>query len=149
MIEPVLDLFKPNEVLMPASFLVHRWINAHLNGKATPRLIYHLDLGKRVLQIIPDNLLSAMWLQFAQAIDGNGKHRACKECGKWFEISGEDTGFRINRVFCSDPCKSRDYRKRKEQAQHLKAEGKSFKDIAKELDTDIETIKKWVAKRKG
>jgi hypothetical protein len=150
-IPPVLDLFKPDDVLMPASFLVQRWINDYLK-QASPQLRYDLDRGKRVLQIIPDSLLGAMWLQFAQAIDGNRKHRACKECGRWFEISTEETGLRVNRVFCSDPCKSRDYRRRKQMAQQLKAEGNAIATIAKELDTDIETIRKGVTtkpRRKG
>jgi hypothetical protein len=153
MITPVLDLFKPGDVLAPASFLVQRWINEHLKGKAAPCLVYHLDLGKRALQIIPNNLLSAMWLQFAQAIAANkgyADYRACRECGKWFELSHKQADHRtVRRQFCSDPCKSRDYRRRKERAQQLKAEGKPLKDIAKELDTDAETIKKWVGKRKG
>jgi hypothetical protein len=85
-----------------------------------------------------------MWLQFAQAIGGDRKYRACKECGKWFEVSTSDTGFRINRLFCSDACESKDYRDRKARAGALKAEGRSNKDIAKELDTDVETIQKWV-----
>jgi hypothetical protein len=149
LIEPALDLFKPGDVLMPASFLAQRWINEHLRGQVAPQVLYDLELGKRVLQIIPDTLLSAMWLQFAQAIDGNRKHRACRECGKWFEISTEGTGFRVNREFCSDPCKSKDYRSRKSEALRLKSEGKSVAIIAKALDTPADTIKKWTTKRKG
>jgi hypothetical protein len=148
-IAPVLDLFKPGDVSTPASFLVQRWINDQLKGHGSPQLRYDLKLGKRVLQIIPENLLSAMWLQFAQAIDGNRKYRARKECGRWFEISTDDAGFRVNRVFCSDPSKSKDYRGRKQRAQQLKVEGKPVKDIARELATEVETIKKWVAERKG
>ena len=30
--------------------------------------------------------------------------------------------FRTSRVFCSDPCKSKDYRKRKDLARQLRAE---------------------------
>jgi hypothetical protein len=141
---------RPGDVLMPASRLVYRWINAYLEGTTTPKLV---NAGKVVLQIVPQNLLAAMWLQFAQAIAANKGYRdfrACKECGKWFELSHKQEDRRtVRREFCSDPCKSRDYRRRKDRSQELKAEGKSVKEIAKELDTDVETIKKWVGKRKG
>jgi hypothetical protein len=141
---------RPGDVLMPAASLVYRWINEHLKGTTTPRLV---NAGKVVLQIVPENLLAAMWLQFAQSIAANKGYkdfRACKECGKWFELSHKQEDRRtVRREFCSDPCKSRDYRRRKERAQSLKAEGKPVKVIAKELDTDVETIKKWVAKRRG
>jgi hypothetical protein len=116
-IEPVEDLFTPDDVLMPASFLVQRWINKKLKGNASPQLRYDIERGERILQVIPDTLLSAMWLQFAQTFAGHRKHRACKTCGRWFEISTEDTGFRVNRQFCSDACKSKDYRDRKDQAR--------------------------------
>jgi hypothetical protein len=147
LIEPVLDLFKAQDVHMPALFLIQRWINDHLEGAVSPCLLYDPNRGKRVLRFLPHNLLGAFWLQFAQAIDGDKEYRACRECGKWFEISLD--AFRTSRVFCSDPCKSKDYRKRKDLARQLRAEGRSVKDIAKELDTDAETIKKWASKRKG
>jgi hypothetical protein len=114
-IEPVLDLFSPDDVLMPAYFLVQRWINENLAGRVTPRLLYDPNRRKPVMQIIPKNLLSAMWLQFARTIDGNKEFRACKECGRWFEISHKQADGRTRRrEFCSDPCKSKDYRKRRD-----------------------------------
>jgi hypothetical protein len=116
-IMPVLDLFKPRDVLMPASFLVQRWINDHLTKRAAPHLVYHLHSGKRVIQIVPDSLLTGMWLQFARAIEGNKEFRACRECGRWFELSHRQADGRTKRrEFCSDPCKSKDYRKRKDHA---------------------------------
>ncbi len=149
LIEPVPDLFKTDEVFMPATFLVQRWINEHLKKNAAPRLLYNLDLGSQVVNIVPHNLIGAMWLQFAEAIAGNKHHRPCKECGTWFEISTEEDGRTARRVFCSDACKSRDYRGRKDQAERLKGEGKTLKDIAKELDTDTETVKNWLNNRKS
>jgi hypothetical protein len=149
LIEPVEDLFRPGDVLIPAMFLVQRWVNDHLDDTVAPRLLYDLDLGAQVLQIVPRNLAGAMWLQLAQTIAGNKHHRTCKECGKWFEVSSEEDGRTARRIFCSDPCKCRDYRRRKERAQQLKVEGKPVKDIAQELDTDAETVKRWLRKRKG
>jgi hypothetical protein len=113
MIEPVGNLFTPGNVLVPAAFLVQRWINQKLRGVTSPQVLYDPKRGRRVLHIVPQTLLGAMWLQFAQTIDGNRQFRGCKECSRWIEISTDDNGYRINRQFCSDACKSKDYRKRK------------------------------------
>jgi hypothetical protein len=143
------DPSNPADVMSAASQFVAHVINDNLGRSVSPQVRYDIENGKHDILLVPQSLLSAMWLQFAQAVAGGLKYRACKECGKWFELSTDDTGFRVSRVFCSDPCKSKDYRKRKEQAQRLKAEGKTVSSIAKELGTDPETVKKWVAKRKG
>ena len=101
-------LFKPGDFVTPAWFLVQRWINEKLRGNSGPQLRYRRRAGYwRVLQIFPYSLLAAMWLQFVQAIASKRKYRPCKECSGWFEVSTDDTGKRINREFCSDPCKSK------------------------------------------
>lgn len=153
MIDPVANLFVAGNVFIPATFLVQRWINDKLNEHAAPRLLYNLDLGKQVLQIVPKDLLGAMWFQLAQAIAGNRNYRTCRECSKWFEISAEADGRSARKLFCSDPCKSRDYRRRKDRVRELKAERKSVPQIVKQLhaegmETDSDTVKKWTASRK-
>jgi hypothetical protein len=157
LIEPVEDLFRPNDVRMPARFLVQRWINKHLVGNVGPQLRYDVRIAKQVMKNFPTTLLSAMWFQFADAVAGNRKHRICPICGTWFEVAptgvsrtknGGGPG-RMNRVFCSDPCKSKDYRDRKDEARRLKSQGKTVATIAKQLDTPVETIKTWTTKRKG
>jgi hypothetical protein len=148
-INPVLNHLPRGDILVAAKLFVQKWVNLFLEKKVNPQLLYDMKDGILYLHIFPDTLLSAMWLQFAQAIDGNHQFRACKECGTWFEISGSDAGFRVNRLFCSDACKSRDYRRRKDRALQLKTEGKTIAAIAKELDTEADTIKKWVAKTRG
>jgi hypothetical protein len=148
-IEPVPDLFRPGDPFTPAGFLVQRWINKHLEGGVSPRLVYDLESGKRSLQFMPGNLLSALWLQFAQAVEGARKFRACKNCGKWFGVSLDGDGRTVRRVFCSPNCKSQDYRQRRDKARQLKREGKSIKDIAKELDTELDTVKGWIKGTKG
>jgi hypothetical protein len=146
LIEPVPELFRPEDVAMPALFLVQRWINKHLAGKVTPRLLYNLDTGQQVLQVVPATLLSAAWLQFAQAIAGNRQHRTCKECGGWFEVSVRDEGRTARRLFCSDPCKSRDYRRNKKMAQDLKSAGKLVPGAA--AAKNRKTIEKSIKRRK-
>jgi hypothetical protein len=147
-IEPVEHLFVPGNILIPASFLVQRWVNEAL-ADVRPQVLYDVERERRVFRMMPQTLIGAMWLQFAQTIDGNRTHRQCKECNAWFEISTADTGKRINREFCADKCKSRNYQRRKSEARQLKAEGKTVTAIAKKLDTDPATIKAWTSKRKG
>jgi hypothetical protein len=149
LIQPVQDLFTKTDVFMPALFLVQRWVNQQLEHHVSPRLLYHLDLRKEVVRIVPKNLLGAMWLQLAEAIDGRKDYRTCKECGRWFEISSRQSEHRTaRRLFCTEPCKSRDYRRRKDRALELKAKGESLKDIAKDVGTEIATVKRWLTNRK-
>jgi hypothetical protein len=99
-------------------------------------------LGGLGLQVIPKSLLGALWLQFALAVGGNKKYRACGTCGQWFELSPDIA--RTTKHFCSDACRSRAYRGRKERAQLLAAEGKSLKDIAEQLESEVKTVKGWL-----
>jgi hypothetical protein len=148
-IAPVDDLFVPGNIIIPAGFLVQRWINQKLASSSSPQVLYDVAAGRRVIRIMPRSLIGAMWLQLAQTIDGSRYHKPCKECSRWFEVSTESTGKRINREFCSDACKSKNYRRRKAEALELKAQGASIASIAKKLDTDQQTIKSWVSTKKG
>jgi hypothetical protein len=96
------------------------------------------------LHIVPTNLHGAMWLQLAQALEDNKSYRRCKICSRWFELSPE-TGARTSRHYCSDACRSRAYRSRKERARKLHAKGTAIRKIAEELGSNVETVKKWIA----
>jgi len=144
MVEPVQDLIRPDDVVTAARILIQRWINQHLEGNVSPRLLYHTDLDQQVLRFVPKNLLGALWLQLAQAIDANKEYRACRECGKWYEVSLEGDGRTKRRQFCSDPCKSKDYRRRRDRARELHAKGRPVREIAQELGTELDSVKKWV-----
>jgi hypothetical protein len=62
------------------------------------------------LELMPPNLLEAMWLQFGQAVESNKSFRKCRACGTWFEISPKTA--RSDKVFCSGACKAKAYRQR-------------------------------------
>jgi hypothetical protein len=142
-----LEQVQPGGLIIPTYFLLNEIINPELTNAVAPQLSYAPHQGREELSLCPQSLLGALWLQFAQAIAGNRDYRACRECGKWFEVSLE--GARKSRLFCTDACKSKSYRGRKERAQALRATGKGFKEIARELETDVATVKKWVSNRKG
>jgi endogenous inhibitor of DNA gyrase (YacG/DUF329 family) len=121
-IEPADSLLKEGDICLAARFLIQGWINRRLEGRVAPRLVYRMADGTQVMQIVPSQLIGALWLQFANAIAGNKEYRACKECGTWFEISSAGDARTARRQFCSDRCKSRDYRKRRQGSEqaHLK-----------------------------
>jgi hypothetical protein len=62
------------------------------------------------LRPMPTTLLEAMWLQFGQAVASNRSLRKCRHCGTWFDLSPKAA--RIDKVFCSEACKARAYRRR-------------------------------------
>ena len=70
----------------------------------------------------------------------------CKFCSRPIEISTAETGYRTNRTFCSDSCKTRDYRQRKRTALRLAQEGQSVRGIAELIQTKPATIRGWLRK---
>jgi len=61
------------------------------------------------LFIEPNNLLLAIWAQFAHAVTHNLNQKRCdiETCGKWFSAQTP------RRLFCSDACKQERYRSKK------------------------------------
>jgi hypothetical protein len=105
--------------------------------------------GEPKLTLEPLTLISAMWLQLALAITGEKRFVACKFCRRMFEISTEQSGFRSHREFCSDSCKTKDYRKRKRSALRLSEGGKLPAEISEKTGTDTATVKTWLKASKS
>ena len=61
------------------------------------------------LSIIPADLLSAIWLQFGQAVSSNTQLQRCLWCGTWFAY-GTGTGRRKSAHYCSDRCRKASHR---------------------------------------
>lgn len=82
-------------------------------GDVDPRLEMRPTKDRPLaLQIVAGTQLGALWLQFAQAVDGDRDYRSCATCGQWFEL--DPAIARTNRRYCSDACRSKAYRTRKE-----------------------------------
>jgi hypothetical protein len=105
--------------------------------------------GEPKLTLEPLTLISAMWLQLALAITGDKRFVACKFCRRLLEISTEQSGFRSHREFCTDSCKTKDYRKRKRSALRLAIAGKPLAEISEKTGTDAATIKTWLKTAKS
>ena len=126
------------------SFVQDR-INDHFNDlEVCTGLDWDPDLQRSVFSIRPPHLLGALWVQFALAISGGWKHRRCRHCNKWFELSPEHSGFRTNRLYCQTNCRIREARKRQALARELASQRVSATKIAKQLDTDVDTVRGWL-----
>jgi hypothetical protein len=120
------------------------------------RLDSHLDFvrGRSILEgntfryvNQPKNLLTILWVQLILAIGEHKQFGTCKYCRRPMELSTDTTGFRRHREFCSDTCKTNDYRKRKRTALRLAKEGSSVTTIAKQVGTPLATVRGWLGHR--
>ena len=98
------------------------------------------------MQVSPNRLIGAVWWQFAEAVRTGKKSRSCRECGRFFETAGGAS--RPDREMCSNACKSRSYRLRRERSRVMRAAGRPFKEIASELGSDVKTVRGWVTGKK-
>jgi hypothetical protein len=140
------ELLKPNDVVTAARFLVKRMIEEQLSKGASAKVALLAENRGMTFGFVPDDLLKAMWLQFALGASEGKKYRSCAVCGTWYELS-PDTA-RTTRLFCSDSCKSRGYRQKQDRARQLFSEKNTFRQIAKELGSDVATVKRWITGKK-
>jgi hypothetical protein len=137
-----------DEVIEVATKFVQKNVAGELYRRVHPKLVVDPDTENLVMKMHPDDLRAAMWHQFAQAITGNKQFRQCRACADWYEVMTDDNGRTARRLFCSEACKTRDHRRRKDKAVTLNAEGMSPEEIATRLNTDPDRIKKWVDKKR-
>lgn len=110
------------------SLTVKQWEVAQNTGdyRAVRSLINVLDLRARIsleltpgipeprLSISPQNLLEALWVQFALAVSGNAQLSQCFHCKAWFQVGGE-IGRKHGSLYCSDRCNKAAYERRSER----------------------------------
>jgi hypothetical protein len=90
----------------------------------------------------PVNLLGAIALQLALAIQNATPSKRCKGCGRWFEVAPDKN--RKDRLTCSGTCRNRLHLNRRSQARELQAEGKTLKQIAKQLGSEEKIVRTWI-----
>jgi hypothetical protein len=134
----------PGDVIKPALFYVQNEVNASLKRTVVPSLLWDPNYLAMSLHLTPGTLLGCLWLQFAAGINNNTLYRECLQCGTPFAV-GPGTA-RMTKLFCSNACRSKNYRERQAKAQRLHAEGRALGDIASELDTDVDTVRAWIEK---
>jgi hypothetical protein len=144
--DDVLGRFVRGDLVKPALHYVQSTINKSLEGRASPRLLWDAKRERLGLYIVPDGLVGALWLQFARAVERDSRFRQCAECGIWFELAPGTA--RADKLYCSTPCRTKAYRKRQLQAVRLHGEGRSIDDIARQLESDPDTIRGWIARKR-
>jgi hypothetical protein len=142
----------PGDLVKPAFLFCQEALSEELHGEGRPglvsvALVWDRSKGHPVPQVIPRHLWGAILLQFANAIGGDRLHQRCPACGRWFELSPQLN--RADRQTCSGSCRTALHRRRRRQAGELRAAGKSPRQIAKELGSDLNTVKKWLSNQKG
>jgi hypothetical protein len=124
--------------LVAQDYLVAQ-IDTQVQKRAVVRFV--TEEPGRAFQLSASTLYGLMWLQFARSVVGGKEYRNCRECGTPFEYETEDSR-KKKRVFCSNECKLKDYRKRK-KAEELRGSRWSFKRIAAELGVEESRVREW------
>src|SRR5262249_42108217 len=125
---------------------VLRIVNDHLSRATQPALLWDQKHRKVIQRNYPRSLFGAVHLQFSAAILSGRETQVCPVCGRYFEVTA--LASRNDRLTCSNRCRVRAYRDRQQKARDLHAKNWSLQRIAKELGSEISTIKKWLAQSK-
>jgi hypothetical protein len=135
-----------DDPIMPTLSAIQRQTDAHLRQHIDSRLVFPEKQPRLHLRLQPTNLLGALWLQFALAVDLLKRFVKCAECGAPFEVSrGVRTGKRPDAKFCSARCRVAHYRGRIEQARRFHSSGLTAKEIARKLNARTGVINGWLA----
>ena len=108
----LLQTFRPGDLIGPAWHQLQYMVNEKLEGAVSARLLWNSSHTRLGLYQVPNDLISALWLQFARALDGDREYVQCEECRNWFEVSSPDGG-RKDKRFCGTACRARFWRKLK------------------------------------
>ena len=135
-----------DDPLMAALSVVQRLTDSRLSEHTRPRLLFQDNSPRLEIVIMPTDLIDALWLQFALAINGLKHFIKCSRCGAPFELSRDKrTGKRADAQFCSVRCRVGHYRGRIEEARRLRSTGLSPKEIARRLNTNERTLRGWLS----
>jgi hypothetical protein len=129
---------------MPLLSTIQRATDAVLRAHVHTTLLFNGDEPRLKVFLEPQNLLGALWLQFAAAVDSRKSFTSCAFCRESFEVSRDPAGKRRNARFCSDRCRVAHYRGRIDRARQLKSGNMPLREIARELGTSVPTVRNWV-----
>ncbi len=130
------------DVVRAARILMQRIANQNLNEWTAALILIDPEEGTQGLYVVPKNLLGALWIEFAESIDSGRSKVRCIQCGSWIVVA-PDTN-RSDRTFCSNRCRSKAYRERQSKARLLHRKGMKPREIAKKLNSNTQTVRRWV-----
>lgn len=87
------------------------------NGFSSPHMTarFNIENNRPVLQMVPNSLMSYIWLSLADEITEGRNYQFCNNCSQPFATGG-NTGHTKRKKYCSNKCKQASYRKKKEEA---------------------------------
>jgi len=118
----VFQSFARGDLIGPAIAHIQRVVNENLKDGAAPRLLWNNDQTAVSVHLVPKNLLGAIWLQVASAIERESSFRQCVQCGTWFEVSRQ--AGRSDKRYCSNACRIRAHRSRTEPSRESQRQTK-------------------------
>ncbi len=121
-------------------------INHRLRAIGVRSELERVDVPIRI-KIVPIHLLGALWLQFALSISERKEYQRCEACRVYFELA-PDVG-RADKRYCDNACRNRSLRRRQKKARDMRKSKVSLREITKATGSDMRTIKKWLAEKKG
>jgi len=140
-------LFRAGDCLMPAKYYLQKIANQQLKARVSPQQLWNVRRERPealVLFFVPQSLLGLMWLQLAEAVNGNRAYRQCSACKTWMVISPEGIGRRSGRFTCSNACRMKVYYGRIVEARRLAQQGRPIPEIAKRLNTTNQKVRGWI-----
>jgi hypothetical protein len=141
--------FQVGDPLLPAWVYLQQDLDLHLYHVAAElasEMVWDSHRNRPTLRLAAPTLLSAVWLQFGDAVSNNRTFSSCPTCGRWFVVAPDVA--RAHRRFCSNACRVKAHRERQDRARQLFAAGQTFEEIAAELDSDVGTVKRWITGQK-
>ena len=142
----------PKQRAMEGLFVADR-LSRVLGDVAVPHVAWGRgpDGGRLRLVLRPASLIGCLWLQAAMALSEQKRFREClgPGCANVIELSLDHRrgGRRTDTQFCSDACRSRDYRWRRKEARALARKGLTPAKIAQKLRSNTERVRAWLSKR--
>jgi hypothetical protein len=138
--------FAKDDLIGAAILFVQMRLNNALRGHVSPAVVWDKERMRPAMSSEVRSLWGAILVQFAQAIAENRDYQHCAACGRWMELAPGVS--RSDRLTCSDACRQKLHRMRHHQALELHAAGKKPATIARETGSDVETVRRWIAKSK-
>ncbi len=106
----LLSRWRMHDVIEPAKCYVLEQINEKIHDHVAPKVFLPEDANAtpHKIYLVPDSLLSALWVLFLMEVTGRIRVRRCDHCGNWQELKYNRPVF-----YCSKACKQAAYRERK------------------------------------
>jgi hypothetical protein len=117
--------------------------NDELGQTVRAFMSYSFAEGSWELHWKPISLAGVLWLQAAQSLSRLKSYRACVFCKRLIEISRHG-GARTDAEYCSNSCRTREYRRRKKEARSLHDRGHSIAEIADRVGSEPRVIRRWL-----